>query len=428
MTIQWIPLITLLVVNLALDLWLYRTFRRSEHRPKLKSGLHAVLAMVLLGMIVAVIAIPKTQCDDTTFLMVMWSIYIYYACYVPRYIAALVWVPTHLKRCGPRVRKCGAVVATVVGVTVFLFMWSGVFFTTYRINVNRVELEFENLPKEFDGYRIAQFSDTHLVTYNGNTRFMNFCVDSINSLKPDLICFTGDLVSRHSGEAKPFKETLSRLHAPDGVLSVLGNHDDGHYKAWPTEQARQADMQALIKLQEEMGWKVLGNDHIILRRDSSEIAVVGTKCFMGWPFPRYGNLDSAYVDYDSAKRFVVLLQHSPDEWKLERAYQKRVTMLRLVDKVDLMLAGHTHAMQCMFTFFGRKFSPACFTYEYWGGLYTEGDHKLYVNIGLGMVGIPDRLGNAYPEITLITLKRRGPCLVDANGKRIPSVMPPKQNP
>lgn len=418
MTIQWIPLITLLLVNLALDLWLYRKFRRSEHRPKLKSGLHAVLAMVLLGMIVAVIAIPKTQCDDTTFLMVMWSIYTYYACYVPRYIAALVWVPTHLKRCGPRVRKWGAVVATVVGVAAFLFMWSGDFFTTYRINVNRVELEFENLPPEFDGYRIAQFSDTHLVTYNGNTRFMNFCVDSINSLKPDLICFTGDLVSRHSGEAKPFKETLSRLHAPDGVLSVLGNHDDGHYKAWPTEQARQADMQALIKLQEDMGWKVLVNDHIILRRDSSEIAVVGTKCFMGWPFPRYGNLDSAYVDYDSAKRFVVLLQHSPDEWKLERAYQKRVTMLRLVDKVDLMLAGHTHAMQCMFTLFGRKFSPACFTYEYWGGLYTEGDHKLYVNIGLGMVGIPARLGSAYPEITLITLKKRGECIVDEYGHRI----------
>ena len=415
MTIQWIPLITLLVVNLALDLWLYRKFRRSEHWPKLKSGLHAVLAMVLLGMIVAVIAIPKTQCDDTTFLMVMWSIFAYYAFYVPRYLAAMVWVPTHLKRCGPRVRKCGAVVATVVGVAAFLFMWSGDFFTTYRINVNRVELEFENLPPEFDGYRIAQFSDTHLVTYGRNTRFIDFCVDSINSLKPDLICFTGDLVSRHSGEAKPFKETLSRLHAPDGVLSVLGNHDDGHYKAWPTEQARQADMQALIKLQEEMGWKVLVNDHIILRRDSSEIAVVGTKCFMGWPFPRYGNLDSAYVDYDSAKRFVVLLQHSPDEWKLERAYQKRVTMLRLVDKVDLMLAGHTHAMQCMFTLFGRKFSPASFTYDYWGGLYAEGDHKLYVNIGLGMVGIPARLGSAYPEITLITLKKRGECIVDEYG-------------
>lgn len=427
MTIQWIPLITLLVVNFVLDLWLYRKFRRSEQWPRLKSGAHAVLSLVLLGLIVAVIATPKKECDDSIFVGVMWAIFTYYAFYVPRYLAAMVWVPTHLKRCGPRVRKCGAVVATVVGVAAFLFMWSGDFFTTYRINVNRVELEFENLPPEFDGYRIAQFSDTHLVTYGRNTRFIDFCVDSINSLKPDLICFTGDLVSRHSGEAKPFKETLSRLHAPDGVVSVLGNHDDGHYKAWPSEQARQADMQALIKLQEEMGWKVLVDDHIIVRRDSSEIAVIGTSCFLGWPFPRYGYLDSAYASYND-NRFKILLQHSPEEWKKDWAYQRRITMLRLVDKVDLMLSGHTHAMQCMFTLFGHKFSPAGLVNDYWGGLYTEGDHKLYVNIGVGMVGIPVRLGSAYPEITLITLKRRGPCLVDENGQRIPSVMPPKQNP
>ncbi len=418
MTIQWIPLITLLVVNFVLDLWLFRKFKRSERWPRLKSGAHAVLSLVLLGLIVAVIAIPRKECDDATFLGVMWAIYLYYSFYVPRYIAGLAWVPTHLKKSGPRTRRVGGIVATVLGIAVFLFMWSGDFFTTYRINVNRVELEFESLPPEFDGYRIAQFSDTHLVTYGRNTRFIDFCVDSINSLKPDLICFTGDLVSRHSGEAKPFIKTLSRLHAPDGVISVLGNHDDGHYKAWPSAKAQQADMQALIKLQEQMGWKVLVNDHIILRRDSSEIAVVGTKSFQGWPFPRYAYLDTAYSEYDKSKRFMILLQHSPEQWKLDRFYQCRVTMVRPADKADLMLSGHTHAMQCMFTLFGRKYSPACFKYEYWGGLYTEGDHKLYVNIGLGMVGMPVRLANAYPEITLITLKRRGPCIVDGNGNKI----------
>ena len=418
MTIQWIPLISLLVINLALDLWLFRFFRKNKRWPKLKSGFHAVLSMVLLGLIVAVIAIPRKECDDSTFLGVMWTLFAYYAFYVPRYLAAMVWAPTHLKRSGPRTRRVGGIAATVLGIVAFLFMWSGVFFTTYTINVNRVELEFEDLPQEFDGYRVVQFSDTHLGTYNGNTRFMEQCVDSINTLKPDLICFTGDLVSRHSGEAKPFITTLSRLHAPDGVISVLGNHDDGHYKAWPTEQARLADMQALIKLQEQMGWKVLVNDHIILKRDTSEVAVVGTKCFLGWPIPKNGYLDSAYVEYDSAKRFIILLQHVPDEWKLERAYQKRVAMVRLCDKVDLMLSGHTHAMQVMINFFGHKFTPAIISSDYPAGLYTEGDNKLYTNIGLGMVGMPVRLGCAYPEITLITLKKRGDCIVDENGKRI----------
>ncbi len=418
MTIQWIPLISLLVVNLALDLWLYRFFRRNKHWPKFKSGAHAVLSMVLLGLMVAVIAIPRKECDDSTFLGVMWAIYIYYSFYVPRYLAAMVWAPTHLKRSGTLTRRVGGIAATVVGIVAFLFMWSGQFFTVYHVNVERVELEFENLPSEFDGYRIAQFSDTHLGTYNGNTRFIKNCVDSINSLNPDMICFTGDLVSRHSGEAQPFKKVLSKLHAPDGVISVLGNHDDGHYKSWPSEQERNTDLQKLIDLQEQMGWKVLVNDHVILHRDTSEMAVVGTKCFMGWPFPKNGYLDTAYVDYNTSKRFVVLLQHAPDEWKLERAYQKRVTMLRLCDKVDLMLSGHTHAMQMMVTLFGHKYSPACFSSDFWGGLYCEGDHKLYTNIGIGMVGIPMRLGTAYPEITLITLKKRGECIVDSKGKRI----------
>ena len=418
MTIQWIPLITLLVVNFFLDLWLYRKFRRSERWPRLKSGAHAVLSLVLLGLMVAVVTINHRECDNSTFVAKMSMLYTYYAFYVPRYVAALAWMPTHLKHSGRRTRKVGAWAATAIGLLVFAYMCIRPAFTTYNINVNHVELEFENLPDEFDGYRIAQFSDTHLGTYKGNPRFIDFCVDSIMAQKPDLICFTGDLVSRLSSEALPHKRALSRLHAPDGVVSVLGNHDEGGYFDWPTEQQRQADRQKLIDLQREMGWKLLINDHVILRRDTSEIAVVGTKCFYGWPHPIYGNLDTAYVDYDKSDHFTILLQHNPDEWKLDRSYQKRVTMLRLCDKVDLTLCGHTHAMQCMFTIAGHKYSPAGLLNRYWGGLYTEGDNKLYVNIGVGVVGMPVRLGSAYPEITIITLKKRGKCIVNNRGEVI----------
>ena len=417
MTIKWFPLIALLVVNFGFDLWLFRKFRRDKKWPRLKSGAHAVLSLVLLAMMVVAISIPRRQCDNGTFVAIMWMMYIYYTFYVPRYLAALVWMPTHLKKSGKLTRKIGGIAATTLGVLVFIYMWVGLLVTPYHVNVTRVELEFENLPEEFDGYRIVQFSDTHLGTYNGGkTDFIQECVDSINALNPDMICFTGDLVSRQSSEALPYKKILSTLHAPDGVISILGNHDDGHYFDWPNEQAKQADLQALIDLQKDMGWKVLQNENFILKRDSSEMAVVGTKSFLGWPFPRWGNLDTAYVDYDTSNLFVVLLQHSPDEWKLDWAYQKRVIMVRLCDKADLMLSGHTHAMQCMVTLFGYKFSPACLANDFWGGLYTEGDHKLYVNIGTGMVGMPARLGTAYPEITLITLKKRGECVIGDDGR------------
>lgn len=418
MTIQWMPLIAMMVANLALDLWLYKKLRREKKWPRLKSGAHAVLSLLLLAMMVVTVSIPRRNCSDTVFLAVMWMMYLYFTFYAPRYVAGLVWLPTHLKKSGPRTRKVGTIASTTIGVLAFIFMLWGLFITPYRVNVERVEMEFENLPPEFDGYRIVVFSDTHLGTYNGSTKFIEKCVDSINALKPDLICFTGDLVSRHTAEALPYKKVLSRLHAPDGVVSVLGNHDDGHYKDWSSLQEREANYRAMLQLQKEMGWKLLVNDHVILRRDSSEIAVVGTKCFVGWPIPREGYLDTAYVDYKTSNRFVILLQHNPDQWKLDRAYQKRVSMVRLVDKVDLMLSGHTHAMQFVVSLFGHKFSPCRFKSDYWGGLYRDGDHKLYVNIGLGMVGIPARLGSAYPEITLITLKKRGECIVDEYGNRI----------
>lgn len=418
MTIQWFPLITLIVVNFALDLWLFRKFRRDNKWPRLKSGAHAVLSLVLLAMMVVAISIPHRQCENGTFVAIIWMIYIYYTFYAPRYLTALVWMPTHLKTSGKLTRKVGGITATVVGVLAFVYMFVGLFVIPYHMKVEQVEMEFENLPQEFDGYRIVQFSDTHLGTYNGRTEFVEEFVDSINALNPDMICFTGDLVSRQTSEALPYKDILSKLHAPDGVVSILGNHDDGHYFDWPSEKSEQANYQAMINLQKEMGWKLLLNEHFILKRDSSEIVVAGAKCFLGWPFPRYGNLDTAYVDYDKSNRFVMLLQHSPDEWKLDRAYQKRVTMLRLCDKVDLVLAGHTHAMQCRISLFGHKFSPASLVNDFWGGLYTEGDHKLYVNIGIGMVGMPARLGDAYPEITVITLKKRGKCVVNEKGTRI----------
>ena len=75
-------------------------------------------------------------------------------------------------------------------------------------------------------------------------------------------------------------------------------------------------------------------------------------------------------------------------------------------------------MLCRISLFGHKFSPASLVNDFWGGLYTEGDHKLYVNIGIGMVGMPARLGDAYPEITVITLKKRGECVVNEKGTRI----------
>ena len=408
MKLQWIPQLVVIIVNLVFDLWLFKKLRKGQGARRRAAGAHLLLSLLLLAAIVMVMAVRRDRCDNATLVAVMWALYAYYAFYAPRYLALPFYALTHFKKMGRRTRRVGTALATVVGVSAFGVMLWGAFVTPSHLKVEHVTLEFSNLPPEFDGYRIAQFSDTHLGTYNGRTEFVEQYVDSINALHPDLICFTGDLVNRKTDEAVPYVNILSRLKAPDGVLSVLGNHDDDFYMSWDSEQAKQRDRDALIALERKMGWKVLINEHVLLTRDTAQIAVVGTKSFLLWPFPRKASLDTAYADYATSKRFSILLQHNPRQWNLDIFVQNKSVDFNLRDSVDLMLSGHTHAMQCMVEIMGKKFSPARLHNRYWEGLYRHGEHKLYVNIGVGMVGIPARLGSAYPTITLITLRRKPP--------------------
>ena len=81
------------------------------------------------------------------------------------------------------------------------------------------------LPAAFDGYKVVHISDFHLSTYDGHPEKVRRLVETINAQDPDLICFTGDLVTVNTAEAMPYTDILQGLHAKDGVMSVLGNHD-----------------------------------------------------------------------------------------------------------------------------------------------------------------------------------------------------------
>ena len=94
-------------------------------------------------------------------------------------------------------------------------------------------------PKVFDGYRVLQLSDIHIGSWLGNPEAIRRLVTLVNEQQADLIVFTGDLVNQQSHELDDFKETLSQLHAPDGVYSILGNHDYGTYTAGITEKRKQ---------------------------------------------------------------------------------------------------------------------------------------------------------------------------------------------
>jgi predicted MPP superfamily phosphohydrolase len=254
--------------------------------------------------------------------------------------------------------------------------------------IRRVTISSPRIPKAFDGYRIVQFSDFHAGSWNANGRAVKRGVDSILAQRPDVILFTGDLVNNLATEVDPFIRILSQLQAPDGVYSVLGNHDYSLYIPWERESDRLGNLQSLKDKQAEMGWRLLNNEHTILRRGGDSIALAGVENSGNPPFPNVSDLPRALQGTQGM--FTILMSHDPTHWRREVLPQS---------EVDLMLAGHTHDMQIRL--FG--FSPSRFVYPEHDGLYAEDGQRLFVNIGVGHLLFPMRIG-AWPEITVFTLK------------------------
>lgn len=138
-----------------------------------------------------------------------------------------------------------------------------------------------------------------------------------------------------------------------------------------------------------MGWKLLNNSHVKLKQVTDSIALIGVENSGNPSFPNYAQLKKASAGTEGM--FKVLLSHDPSHWRRE--------VLKDTD-IQLMLSGHTHDMQTRIL----GFSPSAFIYPEHSGLYREGNQMLYVNIGLGFLLYPMRLG-AWPEITLLTLKK-----------------------
>ena len=259
-----------------------------------------------------------------------------------------------------------------------------------HFQVKEVTIESEALPRGFDEYRIVQLSDIHTGSWGNDTAPMLKAVNIINRLQPDLIVFTGDLVNNLASELDAFIPVFSQLKAKHGVYSVLGNHDYSTYIKWDTPQQQEAQLDSLKAKQARMGWILLNNRHVKLHQQNDSIALIGVENSGRPPFPDHARLSEAMTG--TAGMFQILLSHDPSHWRRE--------VLPKTD-IQLMLAGHTHAMQTRI--FG--FTPAQFVYPENDGLYQEGEQMLYVNIGLGHLLYPMRLG-AWPEITLLTLKAK----------------------
>jgi hypothetical protein len=240
-----------------------------------------------------------------------------------------------------------------------------------------------NLPDAFQNFRIVQISDIHLEEYT-ETWFLEEIVRQTNTLQADLVLITGDFVSRGPlalpvswRAAGACAEILSGLSAPQRY-AILGNHD------------RSVGASRVIEPLQAHGTPVLVNSFVPIERGSDRIWICGSDDVEG------GQPDLDLSIPADPRAPVLFLCHEPD-------YVDRILQHPRFPLMDLMLSGHSHGGQIRLPFIGPLILPPLGK-KYTEGLYRFGRMQLYVNRGIGTVGLPLRL-NCPAEITHITLVR-----------------------
>lgn len=251
----------------------------------------------------------------------------------------------------------------------------------HEVDVVNTTVRVANLSPAFHGFRIAQISDIHLDEFT-EPFFLEYVVHRINALAPDLVLVTGDFVtrgaltfidSRHA--AYRSAEILSTLKCPQ-VYTVLGNHDVGVSAPLVIGALRSAKIPVMI------------NEHVPIERGGSRIWLCGTD-----DGTRRPDLDLTIPEKPDGP--VILMVHEPD-------YADVVVKHPKGKFVDLMLSGHSHGGQVRLPFYGPLILPPM-GQKYVMGHFQLGPMQLYVNRGLGAVGLPFRF-DCPPELTMLTLQ------------------------
>ncbi|NOU88553.1 twin-arginine translocation signal domain-containing protein [Paenibacillus sp. LMG 31460] len=245
----------------------------------------------------------------------------------------------------------------------------------YWIEIKQVDVTLANLPSAFHQFRIVHFSDLHL-GFNSKPEHLSELVGRVRQIKPDLICFTGDLVDRSVSVISEAVAALSQLQAPFGQYAVLGNHDAFGNRRAVTRGLSQA------------GFHVLHNKHAVVRKGKDKLYVAGVDDpWVGTP-----DIDAALLQIPE-NSCTILLAHEPDFADQYGRFP-----------VDLQLSGHSHGGQICIPLIGALYTPPHGS-KYTNGLYQIPNSRLqvYTTRGIGMTRIPLRF-NCRPEFTVMTLK------------------------
>jgi hypothetical protein len=245
------------------------------------------------------------------------------------------------------------------------------------VRLDQLEVALPGLAPELAGLRVAHLSDFHLGVPSRGRRAVERAVDWVAERQPDLVCITGDLLTRSTGETL-LRELVARVPLP--AFAILGNHDFAIARDPLAERSSLADLGPVRLLSDE-------GETVELR--GRRVYVAGSDPRTRWIKRRRQPAELA-VTKDQADLRILLL-HYP----------------RVVDQVppgafDLILAGHMHGGQINLPYPGGKLHLAHVGARFTRGLYKTPAGPLHVSAGLGTTFVPLRFA-ARPEATELVL-------------------------
>jgi uncharacterized protein len=276
--------------------------------------------------------------------------------------------------------------ATVACATPFVGGAYGLLYGRLNLEITRRSIRLARCPKAFEGFRIAQLSDIHIGPFMTRQEVSRY-VEIANGVKADLVTLTGDFVTWDPATQNSVVEALADLRAPLGVFGCLGNHE-----MWTATQ------DSITELFAACGIRILRQESATIITHGQALNLIGVdfQTRPGWRsrgkvmVPSYLHGIEPLVQPDTVN---ILLSHNPNSF--DRAAELGI---------DLSLAGHTHGGQVTLEFIHPSLTPSRLITSYVKGWFEKNGAQLYVNRGIGTIGVPMRLG-ARPEITLFELTR-----------------------
>ena len=400
MKISFLIIVFLLValVFTVIDLLFYKAFNQLFNNVLSSKAIYKILfwSVPILSFSILVISVYVRSVDVGNIFAVN---YIYTALgivallLIPKLIGSVFYILDQLVFFISKTNLFINNIGLALSFIMFFAILHGLTINKTNFQVREQEIFSKKIPKEFDGFKVIQISDMHIGSFHKSVSSIQKLVNQINAEQPDVIVFTGDMVSNYSGELDEFIDIFSQLKAKHGMFSILGNHDYGDYVKFESRNDKVENLNNLKMKEAEIGFSMLNNSNTLITVGNSSINIVGVENWGKPPFPQHGDIDLSIEGLDKSL-FTILLSHDPSHWR---------SKVLNYSFIDLTLSGHTHAMQFGFEFGDYQFSPIVLKYKEWAGLYKERNQNLYVNRGTGYIGLPARVG-IRPEITKIILR------------------------